>query len=366
MDAVGTLLVDPKVGHERLSQSALIFVVQKPAPVTLTSLHGPSNLDSTLHDTTQLSNMSNSRRQTSATIGSSNSAMIETARENRHDVSEDGVEDPASAYSDPNQLMSEDNRAASISTDSAKSDIAKTSASDVIAVDSGVTGVNKEIIEAPTMASVGPTTSGPTSLREDVESQGSSAPSDSSDSKDVGRVKGVFLMLKTEIGLGVLSLPRVFADLGLVRGLIAVIGLRLVSLWSALMIGHLKSNNPQVTGIADAARLICGRYRCYGHWSMAIVFSLCKCNGCMSSNSRSANYRPVWIFVIAAGELVASVMLNGMTDHGTSTAVFVFVASIVTAVVASFPKLDQIFFIAFGGIILILAARMIHSSVHNT
>ena len=82
-----------------------------------------------------------------------------------------------------------------------------------------------------------------------------------------------FLMMKTQIGLGVLSIPLTFDVLGMVPGVICLIAIAVITTWSDFMVGIFKLNHPEVYGIDDVGRLCAGSV---GYWIMGIVFCLCE------------------------------------------------------------------------------------------
>jgi amino acid permease len=66
-------------------------------------------------------------------------------------------------------------------------------------------------------------------------------------------------MMKTQIGLGVLSIPSAFDTLGLIPGLICMLAIAVITTWSDYMIGVFKLNHREVYSIADAGGLMFGR-----------------------------------------------------------------------------------------------------------
>lgn len=88
----------------------------------------------------------------------------------------------------------------------------------------------------------------------------------------VGWIGTVALMMKTQVGLGVLSIPAVFDVLGIVPGIICLIVIAAITTWSDYMVGVFKRNHPQVYGIDDAGFLIFGRI---GREIFGIAFCLC-------------------------------------------------------------------------------------------
>ena len=65
--------------------------------------------------------------------------------------------------------------------------------------------------------------------------------------------------MKTQIGLGVLSIPAVFDTLGMIPGLICLILIGVITTWSNHMISHFKLRHRHVYGIDDAGQLMFGR-----------------------------------------------------------------------------------------------------------
>ncbi|KAJ5367550.1 hypothetical protein N7541_001491 [Penicillium brevicompactum] len=126
--------------------------------------------------------------------------------------------------------------------------------------------------------------------------------------RNVGFVGTVVLMMKTQIGLGVLAVPTAFDTLGIVPGVICLSLVACIITWSNCVIGTFKLNHPEIYSIDDAGALIFGRI---GRGVLSVAFCL------------------YWIFVVGSGALGISIGLNSITSHGTCTAVFVAVASVV-------------------------------------
>lgn len=82
-------------------------------------------------------------------------------------------------------------------------------------------------------------------------------------------------MMKTQIGLGVLSIPAVFDVLGIVPGVICLCAVGAVTTWSDYIVGVFKLRHRTVYGIDDAGQLMFGRI---GREVCAAAFVLCKSN----------------------------------------------------------------------------------------
>lgn len=153
--------------------------------------------------------------------------------------------------------------------------------------------------------------------------------------RNVGWIGTVALMMKTQIGLGVLSIPAVFDTLGMAPGLICLIAIAVITTWSDYMVGVFKLNHREVYGIDDAGGIMFGRV---GREFLGAAFCL------------------YWIFVAGSGMLTISIALNAVSAHGTCTAVFVFVAAILGFGFGSIQTLGRISFLAWIGLVSILTA----------
>ncbi|KAL2670805.1 hypothetical protein Neosp_014607 [[Neocosmospora] mangrovei] len=125
--------------------------------------------------------------------------------------------------------------------------------------------------------------------------------------RDVGWLGSAALMMKSQIGLGVLSIPTAFDALGIIPGIICLLIVAALTSWSDYVIGMFKLRHREIWGIDDAAGLMFGRV---GQEFLGVAFVL------------------YTIFVAASGILGISISLNAMSTHGACTAVFVAVSSI--------------------------------------
>lgn len=79
--------------------------------------------------------------------------------------------------------------------------------------------------------------------------------------------------MKTQIGLGVLSIPAAFDTLGLIPGVICLLLIGGITTWSNHMVGVFKLNHREVYGIDDATKLMFGPI---GREILGAGFALCK------------------------------------------------------------------------------------------
>lgn len=66
-------------------------------------------------------------------------------------------------------------------------------------------------------------------------------------------------MMKTQFGLGVLSIPQILDSLGIIPGIICLVVVAAVTTWSNYVIGNFKLKHPEVYAIDDAGALMFGR-----------------------------------------------------------------------------------------------------------
>ncbi|CAK3789419.1 amino acid transporter [Lecanosticta acicola] len=151
----------------------------------------------------------------------------------------------------------------------------------------------------------------------------------------LGWIGTAVLMMKTQIGLGVLSIPVVFTSLGLIPGIICLLAIAIITTWSDYMIGTFKLKHPEVYGIDDVGSLIFGRI---GRYVLSIAFIL------------------YWVFVAGSGMLGISIAFNALSSHGTCTAVFVAIAAMLGFLLASIRTLSKISWLAWIGLFCILAS----------
>ncbi|PNH56159.1 hypothetical protein VD0003_g1518 [Verticillium dahliae] len=137
-------------------------------------------------------------------------------------------------------------------------------------------------------------------------------------------------MMKTQIGLGVLSIPAAFDTLGIVPGVLVLCAISAITTWSDYIVGVFKLRHREVYSIDDAGQLMFGRI---GREVMGVAF-------CLSGS----------------GMLGISIGLNAVSTHGTCTAVFVAVAAIVGFLFGSIQTLGRISWLAWIGLICILSS----------
>ncbi|OQE18275.1 hypothetical protein PENSTE_c018G05243 [Penicillium steckii] len=156
--------------------------------------------------------------------------------------------------------------------------------------------------------------------------------------RNVGWIGSAALMMKSQIGLGVLSIPVAFDTLGIVPGVIILIAIAWITTWSDYMIGVFKLKHREVYGIDDAGGLMFGRI---GKIFFGFAFCL------------------YWVFVAGSGMLGISIALNSLSTHGTCTAVFVAVAAIAGFMLSSIQTLGRMSPLAWIGLVCIVTGILV-------
>ncbi|KAM0078569.1 hypothetical protein ACKRZS_009291 [Fusarium odoratissimum] len=118
--------------------------------------------------------------------------------------------------------------------------------------------------------------------------------------RDVGWLGTSALMMKTQIGLGILSIPSAFHTLGLIPGLICLLVIGGITTWSDYIIGTFKLKHREVYGIDDAGGILFGRF---GQEFLGISFAL------------------FTIFASASGILGISISFNALSSMSSPSPV---------------------------------------------
>ncbi|KAL3443725.1 transmembrane amino acid transporter protein-domain-containing protein [Aspergillus insuetus] len=153
--------------------------------------------------------------------------------------------------------------------------------------------------------------------------------------RSLGFLGTIVLMMKAQIGLGVLSIPYIFDSVGMIPGVLLICAVAGIATWTSYMVGIFKLRYPDVYGIDDAGGLMFGRI---GREVLGAAFSL------------------FMIFVSGSGILGMSIGLNAISSHGTCTAVFVVVCAALGFLFASIRTLSRISWVAWVGLACILVA----------
>ncbi|GAA6010601.1 hypothetical protein JCM10207_007757 [Rhodosporidiobolus poonsookiae] len=156
--------------------------------------------------------------------------------------------------------------------------------------------------------------------------------------RSLGWIGASVLIVKSQVGVGVLSLPSAFGTLGLVPGLLVFFFFAITTGWTDYYIGVFKMNHPGVYSLSDCGELMFGPV---GREVFGVAY---------------------WFFcTMTAGSafLTLSTGLNAISLHGACTAIFVAIAAIVTFPLASIRTLDRVRWLGWPALISIISAVLV-------
>ncbi|POY71025.1 hypothetical protein BMF94_5950 [Rhodotorula taiwanensis] len=156
--------------------------------------------------------------------------------------------------------------------------------------------------------------------------------------RSVGWVSTSILLMKSQIGLGVLAIPSVFHTLGLAPGIIILVVIGALTTYADWYIGMFKLKHPQVYSVSDCGQLMFGKV---GGELFGIAYWL------------------LMTLISGSAFLGLSVALNAISMHGTCTAVFVAVAAVATLPLASLRRLERIKWIGWIGLVSMLVSILL-------
>ncbi|KAH7145399.1 transmembrane amino acid transporter protein-domain-containing protein [Dactylonectria estremocensis] len=144
--------------------------------------------------------------------------------------------------------------------------------------------------------------------------------------RTLGRWDTILVLFMNQLGLGILSLPASLKVLGIVPGVIAIIGIGLISWYAAHLLLQFYRKHPHVVSIVEMTRIV------GGPWFEAIAGVVMMIQV---------------VFISASAVVTLSVALNTISSHATCTVVFILVACI-ACFILSLPRTMK--FVSMSGI----------------
>ena len=145
-------------------------------------------------------------------------------------------------------------------------------------------------------------------------------------------------MIAETISLGILSLPKVLATIGLVPGVILILGLGIIATYTGYVLGQFKLRYPHVHNMADAGEVLLGAAGREIFGIAQILFLL---------------------FVMGSHILTFSIMLNTVSNHGTCTIVFGIVGMAISLICTLPRTLKRVSYLSIASFISITAAVLV-------
>ncbi|GAA5915177.1 hypothetical protein JCM6882_001129 [Rhodosporidiobolus microsporus] len=164
----------------------------------------------------------------------------------------------------------------------------------------------------------------------DVDAEGSGP-----NYRGLGWIRTGVLLVKVQIGLGVLGIPSILSTLGLVPGIILILAIAALTTWCDYVIGMFKLAHPEVYSMADIGFLMAGKP---GREFLGGIY---------------------WLMLTAvsgAGMLSIATAFNAMTDNAACTLIWALLGAVFTFVVSGIRTLDQISWIGWVGLVGIMSA----------
>ncbi|CAG8090858.1 unnamed protein product [Penicillium salamii] len=157
---------------------------------------------------------------------------------------------------------------------------------------------------------------------------------------------GMF-MIAESVSLGVLSLPKTLAQLGLAPALVLIIGLGILATYTGYTIHQFRARYPHIQNLGDAGEILFGAFGRELFGLGQLLFS---------------------IFIMGSHILTFSVMMNTVTEHGTCTMVFTtvgFVICFVCSLPRTMKNMTYISCMSFFSIVTAVIITMVAVGVQN-
>ncbi|KAF7156664.1 hypothetical protein CNMCM5623_000337 [Aspergillus felis] len=154
------------------------------------------------------------------------------------------------------------------------------------------------------------------------------------------------VMLAGGTSLGMLSLPSAVATLGIVPGVILVVGIAILTIYTGHVMGQFRQRYP-VHSIAEAGEVLFGWI---GREVLGTGLLLCL------------------VFVMGGHILTFTVMMNTLTDHGTCSIVFGVVGLLISLILSlprTFKGMTWLSVISFASIVAAVLVTMIALGVQR-
>ncbi|KAL2395899.1 N amino acid transport system protein [Exophiala dermatitidis] len=146
------------------------------------------------------------------------------------------------------------------------------------------------------------------------------------------------VMVAETISLGILSLPRAMATLGLVPGLILLVFLGAMASYSGYVIGQFKVRYPHIHSMGCAGEVL------FGRWGGEIL---------------GWGQFLFYVFVMGSHILTFSIMMNAVTDHGSCTILWMVVGTILSLIFTLPRTLKNLSYYSVASFISIIGAVLI-------
>ena len=146
------------------------------------------------------------------------------------------------------------------------------------------------------------------------------------------------VMVAETISLGILSLPRAMADLGIVPGMMMLMLLGAMASYTGFVIGQFERRYPHIHSFACAGEIL------YGKWGRRIL---------------GWGQFAFYIFVMGSHILTFSIGMNAITGHGSCTIVWMILGTLLSLLFTLPRTLKHLSYYSIASFMSIIAAVMI-------
>ncbi|KAI0689778.1 transmembrane amino acid transporter protein-domain-containing protein [Cytidiella melzeri] len=150
--------------------------------------------------------------------------------------------------------------------------------------------------------------------------------------------KAAALMLAETVSLGILSIPSVFASLGMVAGIFLVIGLGTIATITGYAIGSFKLRYPHVHNMADAGEILAGPVGREVLGAAQVIFM---------------------VFLCASHVLTGTIAFDTITSGASCSVVWAVLSAVICFVMTLPRTLNGIAYLSVASFISIISAIMI-------
>ncbi|KAJ5907771.1 hypothetical protein N7495_000453 [Penicillium taxi] len=153
------------------------------------------------------------------------------------------------------------------------------------------------------------------------------------------------VLIVEAVALGSLSIPKTFATLGMVAGVICSVGIGLIAVYTSYIVGQVKVKFPHVTDYPEAGRLM------FGRWGYEILYVMLALELLLSTGSHCLTGTIAWVDI--TGSSICSLVF----------AVVSMVILLLLAIPPSFSEMAILGYIDFASIIIAIGITIIGTGV---
>lgn len=146
------------------------------------------------------------------------------------------------------------------------------------------------------------------------------------------------VMIAETISLGILSLPKAMADVGIVPGMLLLISLGALATYTGLVIGQFHMRHPHIHTFACAGEIL------FGKWGRRIL---------------GWGQFAFYVFIMGSHILTFSIMMNAITEHAACTIIWMVIGTVLSLVCTLPRTLEHLSYNSIASFLSIIAAVLV-------